>query len=161
MGGKSRSSNTTNNTSTEQVLNNTGDGTALSLSDANIGGGISFEDNSDEISMAALDFAGNAMSENVSLSKILAAEQADISKSLFTDATDTVSYNMQMALGEVADTARYSQQMTGQTIERALALADRKTSSEGENISKDLIKYGSIIAAVMVGSSVVMGIVKR
>lgn len=149
MGGKSSSKNYSTMTTRENVLNNTGDGNALSLAESRVGGSVIIEDNSDEVAMHALDFAYDISEDNANVATSLFDRSTDFAESALLGALDTSSYNMQKAIDEVSDSTRYTQQMTSQTIDRALALADAKTNSDEFNISQDLIKYGGLAVAAM------------
>lgn len=86
------------------------------------------------IGMAALDFGADTAENALYLAGSIAADGAGLTR---------------RAMDQLADTFRWSQQQTGQTIEQALAFAQLSDKSEQGKAVGEVVKYAAWVGIAM------------
>lgn len=164
MGGKSKSS-ADNTQNTQEVVTTLGDNRVTDT--GNIGGNVQTGETAgdvnvtttdfgaiesgQEVSLAALDFGGDAVEGGFDL----AGEAIVSSQDITEQAIDLTGNTFAGALNAINTNSRFFQEQTGQTVDRALAFATRSNTSEGTQILQDGLKFVAIVAGIF-GAVVVL-----
>lgn len=93
----------------------------------------------------ALDLAGGVTDAAVRVS----GDSLNFGESVLDSAFDHSESNISNALGAVKDTTRMSHQLTRDTVDRSLAIANERSATQSENVMSGVVKIAMGVAAVV------------